>query len=63
MAAPGDSGNADMMGVMDPTSQHPNGYLRFYGEYGQPSGLHGKPGLMPGCGITTWNLTSAPGGK
>lgn len=41
---PGAPGNANMVRLMEPTSQYPNGYVRFYNEHGQPVGLDGRPG-------------------
>lgn len=43
---PGADGNADQVRIMDPGAdpRYPNGYVRFYNNYGQPVGLDGKPG-------------------
>jgi hypothetical protein len=42
--APGATGNANMVRVMNATDRYPNGYVRFHNKYGQPIGLNGKPG-------------------
>jgi hypothetical protein len=42
--APGSSGNAGTVRIMEPTAQYPEGYVRFYNDSGQPIGLNGQPG-------------------
>jgi RHS repeat-associated protein len=43
---PGSQGNADMIRIMDPGAdpRYPNGYLRYYNQYGQPLDRSGRPG-------------------
>jgi RHS repeat-associated protein len=41
---PGSIGNANMIRIMEPTKQFPNGYIRIYNQYGQPVDILGVPG-------------------
>jgi len=43
-SCPGATGSADMMRIMDPTPQYPQGYVRHYNNRGQPLDPSGKPG-------------------
>jgi hypothetical protein len=40
---PGSTGSNDMIRIMDPTANYPNGYARVHNEYGQPVDVNGKP--------------------
>jgi hypothetical protein len=40
---PGSVGNKDLIRIMDPNAEHPNGYARVHNEYGQPVDQYGKP--------------------
>lgn len=46
---PGADGNADQVRIMDPGAdpRYPDGYVRFYNQYGQAVGLDGKPASIP----------------
>lgn len=41
---PGATGSADMIRLMDPAPQYPQGYVRYYNDRGQPLDPFGKPG-------------------
>ncbi|HXH93130.1 MAG TPA: RHS repeat-associated core domain-containing protein [Thermoanaerobaculia bacterium] len=42
--APGATGNADMIRVMNPTARYPTGYVVIHNSYGQPVTIDGKTG-------------------
>ncbi|MGC4960999.1 hypothetical protein [Gordonia sp. DT101] len=40
---PGSQGDENSIRIMEPTPQHPNGYVRYYNKYGQPVDQQMKP--------------------
>jgi hypothetical protein len=57
---PGAVGNADMIRIMEPSAQYPNGYVRYYSSLGQPLNALGAPGAKEATHLGEDIVTTLP---